>query len=48
MTKDVTDRLFTTVSGVPVERLYTQEHIQGLDYETDLGDSGEPPYTRGI
>ena len=48
MAKDVRDRVFTTVSGVPIERLYTPEHIQDLSYETDLGDPGEPPYTRGI
>lgn len=39
---------FTSVSGVPIERLYTAEHVQDLDYEKDLGDPGEPPYTRGI
>ncbi len=48
MAKDVRDRVFTTVSGVPIERLYTPEHIQDLSYETDLGDPGEAPYTRGI
>src|SRR5438067_1481187 len=39
---------FTTVSGVPIERLYTAESIQDLDYERDLADPGKPPYTRGI
>ena len=48
MAKDVKDRLFTTVSGVPIERLYTPEHVRELDYEKDLGDPGNPPYTRGI
>ena len=48
MAKDLSDRLFTTVSGVPIEELYTPEQIQDLDYEKDLGDPGEPPYTRGI
>ena len=48
MAKDVRERLFTTVSGVPVEQLYTPEHIHELDYEKDLADPGEPPYTRGI
>ena len=46
MAKDVGERLFTTVSGVPVERLYVRKH-QVLDYEKDLGDQ-DPPYTRGI
>jgi methylmalonyl-CoA mutase N-terminal domain/subunit len=48
MAKDVRERLFTTVSGVPVEQLYTPEHIRELDYKKDLDDPGEPPYTRGI
>ena len=56
MAKDVSDPAkgierpgpFTTVSGVPIERLYTPEHIRDLDYEKDLGDPGEPPYTRGV
>src|SRR5213593_2863480 len=57
MAKDVSDptkkaversESFTTVSGVPVERLYTPEHIRDLNYDDDLGDPGKPPYTRGI
>src|SRR5207249_10635074 len=48
MAKDLGERLFTTVSGVPIERLYTPEHIRELDYKRDLGDPGEPPYTRGV
>jgi methylmalonyl-CoA mutase N-terminal domain/subunit len=48
MPKDVTERSFTTVSGVPIERLYTEENLRDLNYETDLGNPGEPPYTRGI
>jgi methylmalonyl-CoA mutase, N-terminal domain len=39
---------FTTVSGVPIERVYTADDIRDLDPEKDLGDPGEPPYTRGI
>ncbi|HLY63694.1 MAG TPA: methylmalonyl-CoA mutase family protein [Terriglobia bacterium] len=39
---------FTTLSGVPVERLYTQADLAGFDYARDLGDPGEYPYTRGI
>jgi methylmalonyl-CoA mutase N-terminal domain/subunit len=48
MAKDVSDRPFSTVSGVPVERLYTHDNVRELDYEGDLGDPGVPPYTRGI
>ena len=39
---------FTTVSGRPVERLYTQDDLAGLDYARDLNHPGEFPYTRGI
>lgn len=39
---------FTTLSGVPVERLYTQADLADIDYARDLGDPGEYPYTRGI
>jgi methylmalonyl-CoA mutase N-terminal domain/subunit len=39
---------FTTVSGRPIERLYTQDDLAGLDYRRDLNDPGAFPYTRGI
>jgi len=39
---------FTTLSGLPVERLYTEEHLAGWDPENALGYPGEFPYTRGI
>src|SRR5215813_869908 len=48
MAKDIGERLFTTVSGVPIERVYTAEDIRDFDPERDLGNPGEPPYTRGI
>ncbi|HEY2384878.1 MAG TPA: methylmalonyl-CoA mutase family protein [Terriglobia bacterium] len=48
MAKDITDRPFTTVSGVPIDRLYTADNVRDLNYEKDLGDPGEAPYTRGI
>ncbi|HTV54336.1 MAG TPA: methylmalonyl-CoA mutase family protein [Terriglobia bacterium] len=41
-------QVFTTTSGVPVERLYTPADLDGFDYDRDLGDPGEFPYTRGI
>src|SRR5262249_21360543 len=46
--KDVENRRFTTVSGVPVKQLYTADDIRDLDYARDLGDPGTLPYTRGI
>ena len=39
---------FQTVSGIPIERLYTPEHVKELDYEADLGFPGAYPFTRGV
>ncbi len=39
---------FTTLSGLPLERLYTAENLAGWDLEGALGYPGEFPYTRGI
>jgi methylmalonyl-CoA mutase N-terminal domain/subunit len=39
---------FTTPSGLPLERLYTEESLAGWDPEGALGYPGEFPYTRGI
>src|SRR5919106_4732714 len=38
----------TTVSGRRVAARYTPRDIAALDYQRDLGDPGEFPYTRGI
>src|ERR1043166_1589636 len=40
---------FTTVSGVPIRRLYTQADLpEDWSYEKYLGYPGQAPYTRGI
>jgi len=39
---------FTTISGRPIERLYTPEDVAGVDYARDVGHPGDFPYTRGI
>jgi methylmalonyl-CoA mutase N-terminal domain/subunit len=39
---------FTTISGYPIQRLYTRADLPGWDPHRDLGYPGEPPYTRGI
>jgi methylmalonyl-CoA mutase N-terminal domain/subunit len=39
---------FTTISGRPIDRLYTAEDIAQLDPARDLNNPGEFPYTRGI
>jgi methylmalonyl-CoA mutase N-terminal domain/subunit len=41
-------RQFTSISGHPIEGLYTPADLEEFDYEKDLGFPGEPPYTRGI
>jgi methylmalonyl-CoA mutase, N-terminal domain len=41
-------RAFTTISGRPIDRLYTHEDVDGIDYVRDINNPGEFPYTRGI
>ncbi len=38
----------STLSGYPVETLYRSDAVDGLDYDRDLGDPGEFPFTRGV
>ena len=42
------DAPFQTISGRPIDRLYTPESLAPFDYERELGDPGEYPFTRGI
>ena len=39
---------FTTISGRPIDELYTPDSIASVDYARDLADPGAFPYTRGI
>ncbi len=39
---------FTTVSGAPVEMLYTPDDVKEINYLSEIGFPGEFPYTRGI
>jgi methylmalonyl-CoA mutase N-terminal domain/subunit len=39
---------FTTLSGIPIDRLYTEENLAGWDPEDVVSYPGEFPYTRGI
>jgi methylmalonyl-CoA mutase N-terminal domain/subunit len=41
-------KTFTTISGRPIERLYTPADLAGWRYESDAADPGVFPYTRGI
>src|SRR5438876_3196231 len=38
----------TTVSGVPIEPLYTPDSLNGFNREADLGYPGQFPFTRGV
>ncbi len=43
------DARFTTISGMPVRRLYTQADLPAdWNYDEYLNYPGQPPYTRGI
>jgi methylmalonyl-CoA mutase N-terminal domain/subunit len=42
------EALFETLSGHPIEPLYTQEELPGFDPDLKLGHPGEFPFTRGI
>src|SRR2546427_470559 len=39
---------FATLSGLPIDRLYTEENLAGWNPEDALGYPGEYPFTRGI
>ena len=39
---------FTTLSGVPIQQVYTSADLAAFDYARDLNDPGEHPFTRGI
>src|SRR3954469_13450135 len=39
---------FATISGLPIDRLYTEENLSGTNPEDTIGYPGEFPYTRGI
>jgi methylmalonyl-CoA mutase N-terminal domain/subunit len=41
------ETLFSTMSGVENEPLYTPDNVE-IDYERDLGFPGEYPFTRGV
>jgi methylmalonyl-CoA mutase N-terminal domain/subunit len=41
------DTLFTTISGLDTEPLYTPDNV-AFDYDRDLGYPGLYPYTRGV
>lgn len=42
------EKVHETISGVPLKAVYTPEDIKDLDYDSQLADPGQFPYTRGI
>ena len=39
---------FSTISEIPIQRVYTPADVSGLDYDQDLSFPGEYPFTRGV
>lgn len=46
--KECLERKYKTTSGIPIELLYTPDHLSNFNYEKDISFPGEYPYTRGI
>jgi methylmalonyl-CoA mutase N-terminal domain/subunit len=42
------ERVMTDTGGVAVDPLYTPASISEMEYDSDIGHPGEPPYTRGV
>jgi methylmalonyl-CoA mutase N-terminal domain/subunit len=42
------EKTFTTLSGLPIKRLYTPLDLKDMNYEKDLGFPGQYPFTRGV
>ena len=45
--RDAETQSFETNAGIPVQELYSEADIEGMDHRRDLGQPGEFPYTRG-
>ena len=41
-------KAFTTISEIPIKRVYTPADMPDLEYEKDLSFPGEYPFTRGV
>ncbi|MBU1054259.1 MAG: methylmalonyl-CoA mutase [Proteobacteria bacterium] len=42
------NRKFESASGIPLKEMYKPEDLKDFDYDRDLGEAGEYPYTRGL
>lgn len=47
-TDQIEGRKFITVSSVPIKDLYTPKDVEDIDFLTEIGYPGSPPYTRGV
>lgn len=39
---------FESLSGIPIEPIYTPSHVANMDYLHDLGFPGQSPFVRGV
>ena len=46
--RETSQKPFTTLSGAPIQQLYTSADLAAFGYACDLGDPGEYPFTRGV
>jgi len=42
------ERVYETISGIPLKPVYTKDDLKDFDYDRQLADPGQFPYTRGI
>ena len=38
----------TTISGIPIKRVYTPDDVGGIEFLDDVGEPGKFPFTRGM
>ncbi len=43
-----TDGQIHSASGIPIKDVYTPQDVSNIDYDRDLGQPGQPPFTRGV
>ncbi len=47
-TEELEGRKFITVSSVPIKDMYTPRDVEDIDFLSEVGYPGTPPYTRGV
>lgn len=48
LSKPAKEKVFETISGVPLKTVYTKDDLKDWSYEEKLNNPGDFPYTRGI